>query len=81
MVSGDAWDGETPAAWIRPQTSPNAAAFCASASTDARDDTSTVAVLTVKPALSSVFAAASALPVLRSASSTCLPAPTRRAMA
>src|SRR5271166_2832241 len=40
-----------------------------------------VAVLTSKPALLRVFAAASAFSWRKSASTTCLPAPTRRAIA
>src|SRR6476619_1237871 len=48
MVDGDAWLGETPAAWMRPVTSPSAVAVWRSACTDLRDDTSTVAVLTSK---------------------------------
>lgn len=48
---------------------------------DCHEDTSTVIVLTSKPALLSTSAAASALPWFRSASTICLPALTRRAMA
>jgi hypothetical protein len=50
-------------------------------SPDARDDTSTVVVLTSKPALPKASAAASAFAWCRSASTTCLPALTRRAIA
>jgi hypothetical protein len=49
--------------------------------TDARDDTSTVAVLTSNPASSMTWLAASAFSARRSASTTCLPALTRRAIA
>ena len=48
---------------------------------NSREDTSTVAVLTSKPALLNTSAAASAFPWGRSANRTCLPAPTRRAIA
>ena len=37
MVAGDACDGETPAAWMTPVTSPSAVADATSAWTDARD--------------------------------------------
>jgi hypothetical protein len=49
--------------------------------TDWRDDTSTVVVLTSNPASNITLAAASAFSRRRSASRTCLPALTRRAMA
>ena len=52
MVSIGAWLGETPAAWMTPVTSPSAVAVSTRAWTESRDDTSTVAVLTSKPALS-----------------------------
>ena len=61
--------------------SPTRAAVSTSAWTDAREDTSTVVVLTSNPALRSTSAAASALARRRSASTTCLPALTRRAIA
>jgi len=66
---------------MTPVTSPRAAVLSASARTESRDDTSTVAVLTSNPASASTSAAASALRWRRSASTTCLPALTRRAMA
>ena len=81
MASGDAWLGDTPAAWITPVMSPSAVEVSTSAWIDSREDTSTVAVVTSKPALLSTSAAASALLWRRSASTTCLPALTRRAMA
>src|SRR5512132_60344 len=81
IVCGDAWLGETPAAWMRPVTSPSAVAVWTSACTDSRDDTSTVAVLTSNPALLNTSAAASAFSWRKSASRTCLPALTRRAIA
>jgi hypothetical protein len=43
---GDAWLGETPAAWMTPVTFPRAVAVSTRECTDSRDDTSTVAVLT-----------------------------------
>ena len=81
IVSSGAWLGETPAAWMTPVMSPSAVAVSTSAWTDSREDTSTVVVLTSKPALRSTSAAASALAWRRSASTTCLPALTRRAIA
>ena len=66
---------------MTPVTSPIAVAVSTSALTDSREDTSTVAVLTSKPASLSTFAAASAFSLRRSASKTCLPALTRRAIA
>jgi hypothetical protein len=60
IVSVDAWLGETPAAWMRPVTSPSAVAVWVSACTDSRDDTSMVAALTSNPALLNISAAASA---------------------
>jgi hypothetical protein len=48
---------------------------------DPRLEMSTDAVLTSKPASASTFAAASAVSPRRSASNTCLPALTRRAIA
>ena len=81
MTAGGACEGETPAAWIRPVMSPKAVDCFTSASTAAREETSTVAVLTVKPASFRTFAAASATSSRRSASRTCLPALTRRAIA
>ena len=72
---------DTPAAWISPVTSPSAVAFSTSACTDSREDTSTVATLTSYPALPRVSAAAMAFSSRRSASRTCLPTPTRRAIA
>ena len=80
-ASGGAWLGETPAAWMTPVMSPNALEVSTSAWIDPREDTSTVAVLTSKPALLSTSAAASAFLWRRSASTTRLPALTRRAMA
>ena len=73
-------EGETPAAWTRPVTSPSAVACSTSESTDSRNDTSTAAVLVSNPAAASTSAAASAFSWRRSASRTCLPALTRRAM-
>jgi hypothetical protein len=81
MASGGAWLGDTPAAWVTPVTSPWATVVSTRAWTDSREETSTVAVLTSKPALRKVSPAASALAWRRSASTTCLPALTRRAMA
>ena len=81
IVAGDAWLGETPAAWMTPVMSPSPVAVSTSAWTDSREDTSTVAVLTSNPALRNTSAAASAFSWCRSASRTCLPALTRRAMA
>ena len=81
MVAGDAWLGDTPAAWMTPVTSPRAVAAWTSACTDSRDDTSTVAVLTSNPASLITSAAASAFAWRRSASRTCLPALARRAIA
>jgi hypothetical protein len=60
MVSGEACAGDTPAAWIRPRTPPIDVASCTRVSTEAREDTSTFAVLTSKPASLSFLAAASA---------------------
>jgi hypothetical protein len=60
IVSGAACDGETPAARMTPWTSPSELAFSTRASTETRDDTSTVVVVTSKPASLNVFAAASA---------------------
>ena len=62
-------------------TSPSAAAAWARARTDAASDTSTRWVVTVWPASSSAVFAFCRLVSLKSASSTCLPAPVRRAMA
>jgi len=81
MASGGAWLGETPAAWMTAVMSPSAVEVSTSAWIDSRDDTSTVAVLTSNPALLSTSAAASALLWRRSASTTCFPALTRRAIA
>ena len=81
IVAGEAWLGETPAAWISPVTSPSLVAVSTSACTDSRDETSTVLVLTSKPASRSTSAAASAFASFRSAKTTCLPALTRRAIA
>jgi hypothetical protein len=81
ITAGDAWLGETPAAWMTPVTLPNAVAVSMSACTDSREDTSTVAVLTSNPALLNTSAATSAFPWRRSANRTCFPALTRRAMA
>ena len=81
MVAGDACVGETPAAWMTPVMVPIAVAASTSAWTDSREETSTVAVLTSNPASPSTFAAASAFSRRRSASRTCLPALTRRAIA
>jgi hypothetical protein len=66
---------------MTPVTSPNAVAVSTRVCSDWREDTSTVAVLTSNPALRNTSAAASALPWCRSATRTCLPALTRRAMA
>jgi hypothetical protein len=66
---------------MTPVTSPSPVAVSTSACTDWREDTSTVAVLTLNPALRNTSAATSALPWRRSANRTCLPALTRRAMA
>src|SRR5271166_10136 len=81
IVAGDACVGETPAAWMTPSISPIAVAVLTSVSTDRRDDTSTVAVLTSNPASLRTFATASAVSIRRSASTTCLPTLTRRAIA
>ena len=81
IAAGDAWLGETPAAWMTPVTSPSPMAVSTSACSDPREATSTVAVLTSNPALRNISAATSALPWRRSATRTCLPALTRRAMA
>jgi hypothetical protein len=81
IVAGVAWLGETPAAWMTPVMSPGVVAVSTSACTDSRDDTSTVAVVTSKPAFRITSAAASAFAWCRSASTTCLPALTRRAIA
>jgi hypothetical protein len=61
IVDGDACDGETPAAWISPVTSPSPVAVSASACTASREDASTVATLTSYPAFPRTSAAASAL--------------------
>lgn len=66
---------------MTPVTSPSAVAVWTSACTDSRDDTSTIAVITSNPALLNISAAASAFSGRRSASSTCFPALTRRAIA
>jgi hypothetical protein len=66
---------------MTPVTSPSLVAVSTRVCSDAREDTSTVAVLTSNPALPIVSAAASALDWCRSANTTCLPALTRRAMA
>jgi len=81
IAAGDAWLGETPAAWMTPVTSPSPAAVTTSACTDSREDTSTVAVLTSNPASRNTSAATSAFCWRRSANRTCLPALTRRAIA
>jgi hypothetical protein len=81
MVAGEAWLGETPAAWMTPVTSPNVAAVSTNARTDSREDTSVVAVLTSNPASRITSAAPSAFSLRRSATTTCLPALTRRAIA
>lgn len=81
MVSGLAWDGETPAAWMSPVTHPKVAACSASDWTDAREATSTTAVETSKPASAITVAAACALSSRRSARTTRFPALTRGAMA
>jgi hypothetical protein len=54
-----------PAAWMTPVTSPRLAALSASACREAREDMSTAAVLTSKPASSSTSAAASAIGLLQ----------------
>ena len=46
IVSGDACDGETPAAWTSPATSPSPVACSTSACTASREDASTVATVT-----------------------------------
>ncbi|MNI33537.1 hypothetical protein D3C73_874940 [compost metagenome] len=81
MVSTEAWEGETPAALIRFMTVPWPWACCTSLMIDSRDDKSTTSTLVSKPASSRVLAAVSAFIWLMSASTTCLPAPTRLAMA
>jgi len=81
IAAGDAWLGETPAAWMTPVTSPSPVAVSTSACTDSREDTSTVAVLTSNPASLNTSAATSAFCWRRSANRTCLPALTRRAIA
>lgn len=53
--------GETPTAWMTPVISPNEVQVATSGWTESREDTSTVAVLTSKPALLNTSAAASAL--------------------
>src|SRR4051794_32775286 len=62
-------------------TSPRPAAAWARARTDSASDTSTRWVLTVWPASSSAVFVICRLVSLKSASSTCLPAPVRRATA
>src|SRR4051794_6813071 len=81
IASMGAWLGETPAAWMRRVMSPWAAAVSTRTCTDSREDTSTVVVLTSNPALCIASAAASAFACRRSASTMCLAAPTRRAIA
>jgi hypothetical protein len=66
---------------MTPLTSPSPVAVSTRVCSDWREDTSTLAVVTSKPALLSTSAATSALPWCRSATRTCLPALTRRAMA
>src|SRR5271165_7632044 len=66
---------------MTPVTSPTAVAVSTSAWTESREETSTVAVVTSKPALLSTSAAASAFSWCRSAIRTVLPALTRRAIA
>jgi hypothetical protein len=66
---------------MRPVMSPRLTAVSTRARTEAREETSTVAVVTSYPALRIVSAAASALAGRRSATTTCLPALTRRAIA
>ena len=80
-TAGDAWLGETPAAWMTPVMSPSPVAVSTSACSDSREDTSTIAVLTSNPALRNTSAATSAFPWHRPANRTCLPALTRRAIA
>src|SRR5688500_14258654 len=46
IAAGDAWLGESPAAWMTPVMSPNPVAVSTIACSDSREDTSTVAVLT-----------------------------------
>ena len=67
---GATWVGETPAAWMTPVTSRNFVAFSTSAYTDSREETSTVAVLTSKPASRITSSAASTFSRWRSASTT-----------
>src|SRR5579862_6297892 len=81
MVAGEAWVGDTPAAWMTPAMLPSAVAASTRAWTDAREETSTMAELAAKPASCRTFAAASACSLRRSASSTRLPALIRRAIA
>jgi hypothetical protein len=66
---------------VTPLLSPNVLAVSTSACTDARKDTSVAAVVTSNPALRITSAAASAFSRFRSASTTCFPALTRRAIA
>src|SRR5919205_872426 len=80
-AAGGACTGETPAVLMTWTTSPRPAAVWARARTDAASDTSTRWVLTVWPASSSAVLAFCRLVSLKSASSRCLPAPVRRAMA
>jgi len=81
MVAGEAWLGETPAAWMTPVTSPEVVAVWTSAWIDSREETSTVAVLTSSPAFCITSAALSAFSRCRSAETTCFPALTRRVIA
>src|SRR4051794_16469797 len=80
-ASAGACTGETPAVLTTWTTSPSPAAAWARARTDSASDTSTRSALTVWPASSSAVFAFCRLVSLKSASSTCLPAPVRRAMA
>jgi hypothetical protein len=66
---------------MTPNTSPRDEALSTNVVTEARDDTSTTAVVTSKPASLSVFAAASAFSRRKSANNSFLPALTRRAIA
>src|SRR3954468_4380077 len=80
-ASAGACTGETPAVLTTWTTSPRPAAASARTRTDSASDTSTRWVVTVWPASSSAVFAFCRVVSLKSASSTCLPAPVRRAMA
>src|SRR3954469_2374283 len=80
-ASAGACTGDTPAVLTTWTTSPRPAGVRARARTDSASDTSTRWVLTVCPAFSSAVFACCRLVSSKSASSTCFPAPVRRAMA